>query len=161
MAGLQTDRAKPATDQGERCLPASAVAMAGGRGGAVGETLLGLTSVLPTNVTPSSITSLEERISPNSSVLALSSILSFAVTLPVTLPRTTTVLALMLPLITALSPRVKVPSDVISPSSLPSNVSSPANFTFPLISTSEFKTFLALPDVVIGCSIRLVTTLPG
>src|ERR1051326_8268435 len=52
-------------------------------GATVGETLFGLTSLLPTKVTPSSMTSLAARISPNSSVLALMSILSLAITLPV------------------------------------------------------------------------------
>src|SRR6267143_5814286 len=122
----------------------------GADGAMLGATLLGFTSVFPTNVTPSSMTSFEERTSPKSSVLALSSILSLATTFPVTLPRTTTEPALMLPLITALSPRLSVPSEAISPSSFPSKVSSPVNRTLPLISTSEFKTFfVGLGDVVI------------
>jgi len=62
---------------------------------------------------------------------------TFAVMLPVILPRTTTDWALMLPLITALSPRLRTPSDWISPSNLPSNVSSPVNLRLPLISTAE------------------------
>src|SRR5438132_1638416 len=134
-------------------------------GGAVGETLLGLTSVLPTNVTPSSMASLAARMSPNNSVLALMSILSLAVMLPLTLPRATTLAALMLPLTTAPSPRFKVPSVWISPSSFPSKVSSPENLMFPLISTSEFNTFFdAVPVVFIfylrglGYDIRVVVT---
>src|SRR6266566_138773 len=120
------------------------------RGGGVGATLFGFTSVLPTKVTPSSITSLVARMSPNSSVLALISILSLALMLPLTLPRTTTFVTLMWPLMTALSPRFKVPSVWISPSSFPSKVSSPANFMLPLISTSEFNTFFtAFPGVLI------------
>src|SRR5437016_10770035 len=119
-------------------------------GGAVGETLFGLTSVLPTNVTPSSMASLAERMSPNNSVFALMSIFSLAMMLPLILPRTTTLVALMLPLMTAPSPRFRVPSVWISPSSLPSKVNSPANFRLPLISTSEFNTFFdALPVVLI------------
>src|SRR6185436_7989605 len=74
-------------------------------GGAVGETLFGLTSVFPTNVTPSSTASLAERMSPNNSVFALISIFSLAVMLPLILPRTTTLAALMLPLMIAPSPR--------------------------------------------------------
>src|SRR5262245_35592032 len=122
MAGLQ--RAVPDAHRpyGERCLPASAVAIDGGRGGELGETLFGLTSVSPTNVTPSSMASLEERMSPNSSALDLISILSLAVTLPLIFPRTITDPALTLPLMTAESPRVSVPSELISPSSLPSKV---------------------------------------
>src|SRR5580765_5237235 len=81
------------------------------RGGwAVGDTLFGLTSVFPTNVTPSSIASRAERMSPNNSVFALMSIFSLAVILPLILPRTTTLVALMLPLMTAPSPRFRVPS---------------------------------------------------
>src|SRR5205814_3706598 len=118
-------------------------------GGAVGETLFGLTSVLPTKVTPSAMASLAERISPNNSVFALMSIFSLAVMLPLILPRTTTLVALMLPLMTAPSPRFKVPSVWISPSSLPSKVNSPANFRLPLISTSEFKTFFDALAVVL------------
>src|SRR5438094_520346 len=119
-------------------------------GGEVGETLFGLTSVFPTKVTPSSMTSLVARMSPNSSVLALMSIFSLALMLPLILPRTTTFVALMLPLTTAPSPRFRVPSVWISPSSLPSKVNSPANFRLPLISTSEFNTFFdALPVVLI------------
>jgi len=56
----------------------------------MGATLLGLTSVLPSKVTPSSMASLADRISPNNSVLALISIRSLAVTLPLILPRSTT-----------------------------------------------------------------------
>src|SRR5437660_10252231 len=123
-------------------------------GGAGGETLLGLTSVLPTNVTPSSMASFVARMSPNNSVLALMSIFSLAVTLPLTLPRTTTLVALTLPLMTAPSPRCKVPSVWISPSSFPSKVSSPENLILPLISTSEFNTFFdAVPVVLIVISI--------
>ena len=82
---------------------------------------------LPTKVTPSSITSLAARTSPNNSVLAFSSILSFAMTFPVIFPRTTTEPISMVPLILALSPRFIIPSELISPSTLPSNVNSPAN----------------------------------
>src|SRR5437773_2148157 len=121
-------------------------------GGAVGETLFGLTSVFPTNVTPSSIASLAERMSPNNSVFALISIFSLAVMLPLILPRTTTLVALILPLTTAPSPRFRVPSVWISPSSLPSKVNSPANFRLPLISTSEFNTFFDALPVVLICS---------
>src|SRR5690349_9146961 len=64
--------------------------------GDVGVTLFGFTSVLPTKVTPSSMTSFEARMSPNSSVLALISIFSLALILPVILPRTTTDCALIL-----------------------------------------------------------------
>src|ERR1022692_1000548 len=126
----------------------------GRAGAAVGDTLLGLTSDLPTNVTPSSTASFEARMSPNISVLALISIFSLAVMLPLTLPRTTTDWALMLPLMTALSPRFNSPSVWISPSSFPSNVSSPENLRLPLISTSEFNTFFELlVTVLISCSI--------
>src|SRR5215203_4715456 len=65
-----------------------------GAGAGVGAALFGFTSVLPTNVTPSSITSLADLMSPNSSAFALISILSFAVMFPLTLPRTTTELTL-------------------------------------------------------------------
>ena len=58
------------------------------RGG--GGDLVGLTSVLPTNVTPSSTANLAALMSPNSSVLALISILSLAMTLPLILPLRTT-----------------------------------------------------------------------
>src|ERR1700728_260017 len=102
------------------------------RGGAVGATLLGLTSVLPTKDTPSSMTSFVARMSPNSSVLVLISIFSLALMLPLILPRTTAHWALMLPLMTAVSPRVSTPSVWISPSSLPSKVSSPENLRLPL-----------------------------
>ena len=46
----------------------------------MGATLLGFTSVLPTKVTPSSITSLDARTSPKTSALDLISILSLALT---------------------------------------------------------------------------------
>ncbi len=52
--------------------------------------------------------------------------------LPLTLPRTTTDWALMLPLTIALSPRFNTPSVLISPSNFPSNVSSPENLRLPL-----------------------------
>src|SRR5262245_13147927 len=157
MAADQAKRARP-RPQGER-LAGSANGTEGGRWPIVGATLLGLTSVLPTKVTPSSITSLEARISPKTSALVLISILSLATTLPLSLPRTTTVVALTLPLSTAVSPRFRVPSELISPSSFPSKVSSPANLTLPLISTSEFSTFLADPVVFIGCSMSVVRLL--
>ena len=61
-----------------------------GRGGALGDTLFGLTSILPTKVVPSSITSLAARISPNNSVRALISTFSLALIFPLILPRATT-----------------------------------------------------------------------
>src|SRR5438445_245071 len=73
----RTSQKRPAL-AGSTFLTASA-AVAGG-GGAVGVTLLGLTSVLPTKVTPSSMTSFGERMSPNNSVLDLISIFSRAMT---------------------------------------------------------------------------------
>src|SRR5437867_2088493 len=121
--------------------------------GAVGATLFGLISVLPTKVTPSSMTSLAPRMSPKSSDLALISILSLAMMLPFILPRTMTVPTLTLPLTMAESPRCRVPSAWISPSSLPSKVSSPANLRLPLISTSELRTFLTELLVLIAGSI--------
>src|SRR6266478_282437 len=120
----------------------------GGAGG-VGATLFGLTSLLPTNVTPSSITSLGVRISPNNSVLVLMSIFSLATMLPLIFPRTTTMLTLMFPFTTALSPRLRLPSELISPSSFPSKVISPENLSVPLISTSEFSAFLELFGVLL------------
>src|SRR5207245_6746123 len=90
----------------------------GGVGGAMGATLLGLTSVLPTKVTPSSIASLGARTSPNNSVLSLMSTLFLAMTLPLTLPRIVTQATVILPLTTALSPRLRLPSELMSPSSL-------------------------------------------
>src|SRR5437867_727492 len=115
-----------------------------GAGGVRGAALLGFTSVLPTKVTPSSITSLGARTSPNNSVLVLMSTFSFAMTLPLILPRITTDATVMFPLITALSPRWRLPSELMSPSNFPSNVKSPLNFRLPLSSTSEFRTFLEL-----------------
>src|SRR5208337_4753966 len=91
-------------------------------GAGAGATLLGFTSLLPTKVTPSSMISFADRTSPNSSVRALRSILSLAVTLPLILPRTTADWTLMLTLVTASSPRLRVPSEWMSPSSLPSKV---------------------------------------
>src|SRR5438034_7559958 len=153
FAGIQSSAARrPAAAQRPTILAGSGILGASlvRGGGAVGETLFGLTSVLPTNVTPSSMASLAERMSPNNSVFALMSIFSLAVMLPLILPRTTTLVALMLPLMTAPSPRFRVPSVWISPSSLPSKVNSPANFRLPLISTSECNTFFdALPVVLI------------
>src|SRR5882757_1248243 len=102
------------------------------------------------------MTSLVAGISPNNSALALISIFSLALTLPVILPRTTTDCALMFPLTTAVSPRVSTPSVWISPSSLPSKVSSPENLRLPLISTSEPRTFFPGLVVLIFGSILVV-----
>src|SRR5438094_986743 len=77
----------------------------------------------------------------------------FRLLLPLILPRTTTLVALMWPLTMALSPRFNVPSVWISPSSLPSNVSSPENLRLPLSSTSEFKTFF---EALGGVFIRML-----
>src|SRR5204862_1772254 len=81
FAGIQCSPARrPATGQRAAGLASSGIlGTSGGRGGAaVGDTLFGLTSVLPTKVTPSSTTSLVARISPNNSALDLISILSLA-----------------------------------------------------------------------------------
>src|SRR5581483_1184820 len=139
----------------QRAMPTGCFAGSPGFGASVGRaavadgaTLFGFTSVLPTNVTPSSIASLDARMSPKSSVFALISSLSLATMFPLIFPRTITVAALMLPLTTALSPRFSVPSVLISPSSLPSKVSSPANFKLPLISTSDPSVFFVVLAVV-------------
>src|ERR1044071_2204215 len=98
FAGIQGAPARgPAADQRPPNLAGSGIlGTSPVRGGVTaGETLLGLTSVLPTKVTPSSITSLVARMSPNSSVLALISIFSLALMLPLILPRTTTLVALI------------------------------------------------------------------
>src|SRR5579863_5425594 len=140
LAGIQhlpPGRRSSAGDQRGGGVPGAAGLGAEG----VGATLFGLTSVRPTNVTPSSTTSFAARMSPNSSALVLISIFSLAEMLPVTLPRTTTDCALMFPFTTALSPSVRTPYELISPSSFPSNASSPANFRLPLISTSEASVF--------------------
>src|SRR6058998_3258444 len=96
FAGIQSSAAR-AAGGGSGILGTSLVR----GGGAVGLTLFGLTSVFPTKVTPSSMASLAERMSPNNSVFALMSIFSLAVMLPLILPRTTTLAALILPLTTA------------------------------------------------------------
>src|SRR5437867_12376537 len=110
FAGIQCSPAHgPAAGQRTPSLAGSGILGASPgpvRGGAaVGATLLGLTSVLPTKVTPSSMTSLVARMSPNNSALDLISILSLATILPLILPRITTALALTLPLTTPLSPK--------------------------------------------------------
>src|SRR5438477_353904 len=81
-------------------------------GGEVGETLFGLTSVFPTKVTPSSMTSLVARMSPNSSVLALMSIFSLALMLPLILP----------PLSHAVSPCVFTVASTVAVEALPYSV---------------------------------------
>ena len=106
-----------------------------------------------------SMTSLEARMSPKTSALDLISILSLAVTLPLILPRTTTEFTLRLPLTAPVSPRWRRPSELISPSSLPSMVNSPENLRLPLISTSELKTFFAELGVlfIITCSTNFLS----
>lgn len=93
-------------------------------------------------VAPSSMERVPAEISPSRMAFALSSQRSVTVMLPWTLPNTTTDLVFTSPLTKAFSPMVRAPSEVTSPSILPSMIKSLENLSDPLISTSLLRMFL-------------------
>ncbi len=97
---------------------------------------------LPTKMAPASMETVAALMSPMSSAFAFSSTLSVTVMLPWTFPYTTTERVWTSALMRAFSPTVSDPSEWISPSMRPSTTRSLVNLTFPLISTSELRTFL-------------------
>src|SRR5262249_46464287 len=82
--------------------------------------LTGVTSDLPTKVLPSAMATRATLRSPWRPARPLSSQRSSTVILPCTFPNTVTDLVLISPRISAFSPTVSTPADVISPSTLPS-----------------------------------------
>src|ERR1700719_2950705 len=131
-----------------------------------------VTSDLPIKVAPSSMTSRAAFKSPCSVHLDFSSQRSLTVMLPWTFPKTTIDLVLISPRMSAFSPIVSTPSELISPSTFPSIKSSFWNLMEPLISTSLER--MSLPECsaiyfwcsvvdVLGCSlgaVRLVSSDP-
>ena len=111
-----------------------------GVGWAVGATLSGLISLLPTKVTPSSIESRGARMSPKSLCLGLDVDLFLGDDVPGDFAAHHYVADVQVALHDRVITEVKRPSVLISPSSLPSNVSSPENRRVPLSSTSELRT---------------------
>src|SRR5215472_18630055 len=87
-----------------------------GRGADFAETAPVVTSDFPINVAPSSITRRVALRSPCNTHLDFSSQRSVTVTLPCTLPYMVIDLVLISPRISAFSPTVKTPSELISPS---------------------------------------------
>lgn len=102
-----------------------------------------VTSDLPINVAPSSITMRMAFKSPFNWELAFSSQRSLTEMFPLTVPWTVTALVLTSPLTCAFFPSVRTPSEMISPSSLPSKINSLSNFNVPEISTSFARMFFA------------------
>src|SRR6266550_9504975 len=108
-----------------------------GRPGApFAETIPLVTPDLPIKVAPSSITRRAAFKSPCSVHFDFSSQRSATVMLPCTLPYTVIDLVFTSPRMSAFSPIVKTPSELISPSTFPSMRSSFWNLIEPLISTS-------------------------
>src|SRR5512132_615717 len=95
-----------------------------GRGAAFAETAPVVTSDFPIKVAPSSITRRAALRSPCNTHLDFSSQRSLTVIFPCTLPYTVIDLVLISPRISAFSPTVKTPSELMSPSTLPSMSSS-------------------------------------
>lgn len=91
-----------------------------------------------------------------STARALSSQRSSTVMLPCTLPSTDTDLVLISPRISAFSPTVRTPLETISPSTLPSMISSFVNLIEPLISTSAERTFLVAEISAMVCLLVVV-----
>ena len=112
-----------------------------------------LMSIEPLNHAPSSIEILWQTTSPPSDPSFLMSTRSLAVTLPFTLPRTTTSLALMLAWTWPLRPTVtRLPGRLTEPSTRPSIYSDSEPVTSPLM-TSDFP--------MVACSVLLRTALRG
>jgi len=102
-----------------------------------------VTSDFPIKVAPSSITMRMAFKSPFNWELAFSSQRSLTEMFPLTVPWTVTALVLTSPLTCAFFPSVRTPSEMISPSSLPSKINSLSNFNVPEISTSFARMFFA------------------